>query len=943
MSQLDFKTEEPFESLLGDAPPSSQDNSALSSVDPATGSPRTDSRFCSLTSSQVRSLSPVYSSRKHASSLITAKLLDSVVHFKFEVELAPQILHGDKERKVSHEYEVLVDVVAGPCFGEQLVFSDLAVERLRAERQAGTQVESQVESLTESRERYLVQGQLNLTRLIERHESGILAAESAGATDLQLRYCLLGRAEQHRFVSDTFFFSVPARNSWFDAAGWIAYPHDAAVTASSNAAGAAVAGSSVLIEGWALRQGDKLARVEIYLDEHLVGGARVGLPIDCTLDPFIGGDFARGAMAANEQVHPPVPLRGLPPLCAEVKHSRFSFWIQRAELAQRVGGEDVLTQGCWVKAKCYFESGVQLWVDGYALRLLPGQDVPIGAIETVRELLDGGIEVSGYFAAADLSPWNFFLEGRSWRRQLIVGKELFWSRYPSIEMMHPLLDRDRPTGFSVRIAKALLGASPGIIKLVGQSADGRERLEIGPRSAWINISDRIFNGREAEPFLSRISARFSRFLSAVGMRNEFPLSTMQQKKRDVRGVGPGGAAQDCLPLPATLLVAVARLDKFTGEAKQLEQMLSALLAKGVKPEGLLVVSAKDGALKQTLGRLGVAVEVLPQVDTQEQSWERYHRSLTLLDQLLKEREFQPEFVLCAGADCFWGADYAVRCLLPSSMYLKGGVAPYEWFTELEPRLRKLFLHRIGQIDLLFASEAERLNYYRFIAPNRSTVIPKAVGVPAESNHAVSSDGAASFDDLRARLGCGDRFVVTAIGVGSSQAGVEFLLSELARLRRERVDLAFSAVLIGEYEQSYLEALKDLILFEKLESVVTFVAAQADLAPYYAISDLVVVTSTVESSSFVVLEAFAHGCPVASTVGFGQSGQLEAGVNAMRISHLEPGSLSAVVAELYNRPELLAQLRSGGLRTLEDYPLEEYLSAFSEAISKTWVRGFGSGS
>jgi D-inositol-3-phosphate glycosyltransferase len=107
----------------------------------------------------------------------------------------------------------------------------------------------------------------------------------------------------------------------------------------------------------------------------------------------------------------------------------------------------------------------------------------------------------------------------------------------------------------------------------------------------------------------------------------------------------------------------------------------------------------------------------------------------------------------------------------------------------------------------------------------------------------------------------------------------------------------------------LERLYDLRRALQLEDVVEFVGAkeQAELVPYFAAADFVVVPSDYESFGMVALEAMATGTPViVSSVG-GLVHLVQDGVTGLTTPPRDPAALALRMRQLLEAPELRARL------------------------------------
>ena len=115
--------------------------------------------------------------------------------------------------------------------------------------------------------------------------------------------------------------------------------------------------------------------------------------------------------------------------------------------------------------------------------------------------------------------------------------------------------------------------------------------------------------------------------------------------------------------------------------------------------------------------------------------------------------------------------------------------------------------------------------------------------------------------LRHKLGCGqDDFIIALPGRLTRWKGQVLFLTALAEIKH----LPWKALLVGGAgaKTAYLDELKQKCIDFGIADRVTFCGNQHDIAPYYAISDLVVSTSTdPEAFGRVAVEAQAMATPV----------------------------------------------------------------------------------
>jgi glycosyltransferase involved in cell wall biosynthesis len=161
-------------------------------------------------------------------------------------------------------------------------------------------------------------------------------------------------------------------------------------------------------------------------------------------------------------------------------------------------------------------------------------------------------------------------------------------------------------------------------------------------------------------------------------------------------------------------------------------------------------------------------------------------------------------------------------------------------------------HRVITVCGPFARELER-----------SGVSPKRIHVQHNSIRPCPTADAEAAYGLRATLGIGaEESVVLAVGRLSREKGHCDLISAFGLLRKNYPQLRVRLVVVGDGpERSRIQA---LITSLGLDRCVLLAGQQSDVKVYYAMADVLALSSHSEGSPYVLLEAMAAGLPVIAT-------------------------------------------------------------------------------
>ena len=136
---------------------------------------------------------------------------------------------------------------------------------------------------------------------------------------------------------------------------------------------------------------------------------------------------------------------------------------------------------------------------------------------------------------------------------------------------------------------------------------------------------------------------------------------------------------------------------------------------------------------------------------------------------------------------------------------------------------------------------------------------------------------------------------------------------LVALRRHGVDAALLLVGDGDDRPRLEELAHELGVARSC----LFLGYQEDVAPFYAISDAVVLTSANEGTPVTIIEALAAGRPVVVTAVGGVGDVVEDGVTGYLVDAGDADAMADRLAQLAADPSLAAALGAEGRRRVTE--------------------------
>ena len=218
-----------------------------------------------------------------------------------------------------------------------------------------------------------------------------------------------------------------------------------------------------------------------------------------------------------------------------------------------------------------------------------------------------------------------------------------------------------------------------------------------------------------------------------------------------------------------------------------------------------------------------------------------------------------------------------------------------------------------------------------VAPMEKFTVVR-LGLELERRVAFSGDAS----EVRRRHGiASEAFVVGWFGRMTAVKQTDDLLTALVALRERGVDALLLMVGDGDDRQRLEERAHEL----GIARACLFLGYQQDVAPWFAVSDAVVLTSASEGTPATIIEALAAGRPVVATDVGGVSDVVDEGETGFLVPAGDTDALAAQLALLASDPERRETMgRLGRERALHRYAVERLVddvdALYRELLART---------
>ena len=307
------------------------------------------------------------------------------------------------------------------------------------------------------------------------------------------------------------------------------------------------------------------------------------------------------------------------------------------------------------------------------------------------------------------------------------------------------------------------------------------------------------------------------------------------------------------------LVFTHQLDLGGAQLYLVELLRDLLRLEAVVPT---VVSAFDGPVREQLEDLGIPVHISSPPPTDDLA--SYLGRIEELVSWAAPRDFEIALVNTATTHALPGADVAAGLGIPAVWLIHESFEPAALWSHLDRRVRRHVEGTISKAAMaIFEAEATRKLYEPLIGADRTATIPYGLDISAVDAERANTEPAAA----RRALGIAeDADVLLCLGTAEPRKG-QVLLAQAFDLVAARHPNA-RLLIVGSREDGYARALQDLVAGLECGGRIELVPITPDVHRWFAVSDLLVCASDVESLPRTVLEAMAWEKPVLATAVFG---------------------------------------------------------------------------
>ncbi len=311
----------------------------------------------------------------------------------------------------------------------------------------------------------------------------------------------------------------------------------------------------------------------------------------------------------------------------------------------------------------------------------------------------------------------------------------------------------------------------------------------------------------------------------------------------------------------------------------------------------VVVSLGDGPLRELLESIGIAVQIIDANNSQNSVV--YEGQLLELAAWAAPQGFN--VVMVNTINPFLGVDLAERLGIPAVWFVHESYDPAVWCRLAYGTTRIYAWDRMrsamrSAAALVFEAERTRQLYLDYASAERLLTVPYGLVLDEIERYVERVDRR----QLRRQLDIADEAtVVLCLGTIEPRKAQTSLAIAFAELAERFPDAVL--VIVGETGQSLLapigEELRRFAVRAGLESRMLVLPLTPDPYQWFAVADVFVMPSDIESLPRVVLEAMAFELPVVATSIFGMADLIEDGRTGYLCEARDVGALSDTLARV----------------------------------------------
>ena len=346
-----------------------------------------------------------------------------------------------------------------------------------------------------------------------------------------------------------------------------------------------------------------------------------------------------------------------------------------------------------------------------------------------------------------------------------------------------------------------------------------------------------------------------------------------------------------------------------------------------------LVSPADGELREVLEEWGIEVVVTGRtISNDAETYEGHIRELSLF--ILGS---EPDVVLLNTLGVWSAGDAAQRIGLPTIWSIHESFELEHWLeaalghAKWHPYLKDRLLATLAATDrLVFEAEATSELFAPYADAERRVVVRYGVDIDGIARYEWTFDREAARAEYEIR---DDAVVLLSVGVIVERKAAACLMEafiEIADVHPEA-----TLVIIGDYRCAYSEILHGLIDDAGLDDRLRLLPITPDIWQWYALSDVLVSASDIESLPRCMLEAMAFGLPSLSTDVFGVPEVIEDGRNGWLFPARDMVALVAALHRVLSfSPEERKAVGEAARETAErDHRSEGYGEAYRQMIDE----------